>query len=194
MRAAAAAISAVAAVSLVLQLAALVQELGWGRGVFAFTAFFTILTNGLIAAAMARTAATGRAEAPLMAFLLVQIAVVALVWHLVLARMYHPVGLAWWADLGLHTLVPAGMAVFWWRLAPKAGLRPRQAALWLAWPLGFCAYAMARGAAFGWYPYFFLDPREVGQAGVAIAVLGLGLLFLALGLAVVALGRRRARG
>jgi hypothetical protein len=190
MRAAAASIAALAAASLALQLAAAASELGLARGLWLLLGFFTILTNAMVCAVMARTALAGRAAPSAIGFAAVQIAVVGLVYHVVLARMYNPTGLAWWADLGLHTLVPLATLLFWWRFG-RGALRPRHALLWLAWPLGFCLYAMVRGALTGWYPYFFLDPGVVGEAGVALWVAALTALFYGLGRLVI---RLRAAG
>lgn len=151
--------------------------------------FFTLWTNGLAAVLLGRVALTGRGAGWAPGFVAVQLTVVGVVYHALLAAQYDPQGLALVADILLHTVAPAGAAVAWWRHG-RGGAEWRDAALWLLWPLGFCAAAMARGAATGWYPYFFLDPGVVSWPGVAGAVAGLALLFLLLGLLVVALSRR----
>lgn len=190
-RAAAGALAGAAALGLGLQALANHAAGGW-PGVAEMLRFFTILTNVALAVLLARLAITGRGGAGTLGFLLVQIAVVGLVYHGVLARTHHPAGPAWWANLLLHGATPLGMLALWaW-----AGRRPLswwRAAQWLLWPLGYCLGALAGGALSGWYPYFFLDPAVLGPGGVALAVLALALLFLLLGLAVVAAGRATRR-
>jgi hypothetical protein len=57
---------------------------------------------------------------------------------------------------------------------------------WLAFPLAYFAYSLIRGAAVGWYPYPFIDPRQSGGYG-RVAV-------FAVVLAVSAIGAARSRG
>jgi len=154
--------------------------------------FFTILTNILLALVMGRVALTGRRTPATVGFVVVQIAVVGLVYHAVLAHAHHPRGAAAVANFLLHTATPLGMLAFWLGFAPRVALRWRAALVWLLWPLGFCAISLLRGAGTGWYPYFFLDPARLGWHGVGAAILALSLLFVALGLAVVGVERRRA--
>ena len=48
----------------------------------------------------------------------------------------------------------------------------------LIFPLLYVVYAMARGAADGWYAYWFLDPSRLSAAQLALNVAGLALGFL----------------
>jgi hypothetical protein len=51
---------------------------------------------------------------------------------------------------------------------------------------------LLRGAVVGWYPYFFLDPAQVANAGEFILLAGLALvLFAVVSVSVVALTRAR---
>lgn len=156
--------------------------------------FFTILTNCLVLASFGVMAARGRAlPAAWLAGLALWIAIVGVVYHLLLAALSDPVGLAWWADQGLHSAVPV-LAVLWWvGFAPKPGLGWHHAVLWLGWPLAYSVYALGRGALDGRYPYPFLDVAALGYGGVALNALGMTAGFLAAGLAVVALSRRLSR-
>lgn len=191
-RVAAGALAGAALLGLALQAMANHAANGWA-GVAEMLRFFTILTNGLLALLLARLALAGRGGAGTLGFLLVQIAVVGLVYHLVLARTHHPVGLGWWANLLLHGATPLGMLALWGRAGRGQPLSWWRAGQWLLWPLGYCLGALAGGALTGWYPYFFLDPRVLGAGGVALAILALALLFLLLGLGVVAAGRATRR-
>ncbi len=66
-----------------------------------------------------------------------------------------------WSDIVLHFALPAWTVVAWifgpgrraasWRIVPYVLLYP---ALW-------GVFTIWRGGAVGWYPYYFLDPRQV---------------------------------
>ena len=183
------ALAAAAALGLLLQAMANHAAGGWWA-VVEMGRFFTIVTNLLLVVLLARLALAGQGGPGRLGFLAVQLAVVGLVYHAVLARTHHPVGLAWWANLLLHLVTPLGMAVLWWALGRDHALSWWRAMQWLVWPLGYCLAALAGGALTGWYPYFFLNPAVLGPGGVALAILVLALIFLMLGMAVVAATRR----
>ncbi|MBP2458618.1 hypothetical protein ABID70_001178 [Clavibacter michiganensis] len=67
-----------------------------------------------------------------------------------------------WSSRLLHFVVPA-YALLDWTLAPG---RPRvtwKAVGWaMLFPVAWCAFTEVRGPRVGWYPYFFLDPAQVG--------------------------------
>lgn len=182
-------VAGASALGVALQFVADARAHGAGQALALMSGFFTLWTNALAALLLGRVALTGRGAGWAPGFVAVQLLVVAAVYHLVLARLYDPQGVAFVADILLHTVAPAGAVVAWWRHG-RGGARWRDAALWLLWPLGFCAAAMARGAATGWYPYFFLDPGVMSWPGVAASVAGLAALFFGLGLLVVAVSRR----
>ena len=62
---------------------------------------------------------------------------------------------------------PVLVVLFWLLAAPKHGLRFRTALAWMLWPLAYVGYALLRGQLEGIYPYFFVDPTEIGWIGVA---------------------------
>ncbi|GHD98593.1 hypothetical protein U879_12390 [Defluviimonas sp. 20V17] len=189
------------AVIAVLALAALVAQFlvssdlmgspGSGAVLWRMAGYFTILTNLLVLITFALAAVDDRRiGAGWSGGLTLWILVVGAVYHAVLAALWQPKGLAWWADQGLHTAVPVLVLLWWLWLADKRGLRPRHATLWLIWPLVYCAYALTRGAFSGFYPYPFLDVARLGPAMVALNVAGLIVAFALGGLALVALARR----
>ncbi|CAQ01441.1 Pr6Pr family membrane protein [Clavibacter sepedonicus] len=67
-----------------------------------------------------------------------------------------------WSSRLLHFVIPA-YALLDWTLAPG---RPRvtwKAVGWaMLFPIAWCAFTEYRGPRVGWYPYFFLDPAQVG--------------------------------
>lgn len=168
--------------------------------VWRFFGYFTILTNLLVAVTLTRVAA-GRSpggpspHASFLAGVMLAIVVVGLVYEGVLSGTVPAMGPFWWlADRTLHYAVPATFALWWLAFAPKHGLTAADPPRWLAFPLAYCAYAMARGAVDGWYPYFFIDVGALGYGRALVNAAGLALVMLAAGYGVVAavsLGRRR---
>lgn len=77
-------------------------------------------------------------------------------------------------------------------MRPHGGLRGGDIAACLILPLGYCGYAMARGAFDNWYPYPFLDVASLGAGAVAFNCAGLGLGFLTMALLIARLDRALA--
>ncbi len=89
--------------------------------------YFTVLGNLATLLIMAKVALTGKISAQTAGLITVVMAVVGLGYHGLLAGIWQPTGLAWWADQGLHTVVPL-LALLWWvGFAPKHGLVGRMA-------------------------------------------------------------------
>ncbi len=198
-RALAALIAAVAVLSVAGQghmIAGLAAEKGGhpGHALWVFLGFFTILTNLAIAVAcLARWRGRwpGWWPAPrmMLACLALNIALVGLVYHLLLSDLWNPQGLHWWADQGVHGAVPVLFLIHWALFAPKAGLVWRDALRWMIYPAGYFAYALARGAADGWYPYPFLDVGRLGYGPVLANGLGIAVILFVAGLGMVAASR-----
>lgn len=155
-------------------------------------AFFTILTNALVTVHMLAVALHWRIGAARAAGLLLSIAAVGIVYHLILARLWNPQGLAWWADLGMHTGMPLAYGLWWLLLAPK-GVVARDLPGWLIWPAAYCAYALTRGALTGFWPYPFLDADALGWPQVALNLAGMLAAFALGGWAILTLARRVSR-
>ena len=156
--------------------------------------YFTVLTNSLVAVTFLIAAARNKPVGAIWAAgLTLWICAVGAVYHAILAAIWEPVGLAWWADQGLHSAVPALVLLWWLTLADKRGLHWRHALLWLIWPAVYCVYALIRGATSGFYPYPFLDLDALTSTAVAVNIVGLVLAFAAGGLALVALSKRLDR-
>lgn len=170
--------------------------------VWSYVGYFTILTNILVAATLTLVGLGRRpgGASPWPSFLagvMLAIAVVGVVYEAVLSAVVPPMG-PWWAlaDRTLHYAVPASTVLWWIAFAPKAALTSADPPRWLVYPLLYFAYVLARGAANGWYPYFFIDVGGLGYprallhaAALTLAMLGAGYLVLG----AVALARRRLR-
>jgi hypothetical protein len=158
--------------------------LATGQKLWLMAGFFTILTNLGVAAAMLAVAKGWKISGSQAAGLVLSILVVALIYHLILADLWAPQGLAWWADQGLHSGVPLAMLV-WWLTFADMRISPRDVPKWLVWPLAYAGYALIRGAATGFWPYPFLDAATLGLPRLALNITVLVALFWTLGLVLV---------
>lgn len=154
--------------------------------------YFTILTNFGVAVLMGANAFGFPLSARLQGGLVLSILMVGLVYHTVLARLWSPTGLAWWADQGLHSAVPF-LVGGWWLIFGSRQVGLRDLPFFLLWPAIYCAYALTRGAITGFWPYPFLDADQLGWTIVARNVIGMVAAFAGLGLGLIALGRASIR-
>ena len=150
--------------------------------------FFTILTNLGVAGLMFAVARRWRMSGPVAAGLVVSAAMVGIVYHLLLARLWNPQGAAWWANQGLHTAVPLAVVCWWLAFADKA-VSPRDLPKWLVWPAIYCGFALARGYLTGFWPYPFLNGDALGPVRLGLNIVGLLVAFAALGAGVIGVAR-----
>lgn len=171
-----------------------------GQALWRYFGYFTILTNLLVV--MALTARTMPPRAGMVRILrrtdvqtavAVAIVIVAIVYHLILSRLWHPQGWSWLADQLLHTVMPLLFVLHWWFGVSKASLRWRHVLACLPYPLAYAAYVLLRGAVDGWYPYPFIDVATLGYLRVGRNACGLLVAFVAVACVLVASGRWQAR-
>lgn len=175
----------------------LAQGLGLVGSVWVYLDYFTILTNALATASLARIAADARGRlfvAPedttaIAACMLM----VGLVYNLLLRQTWHPAGWARVADELLHVAMPLLYLATWWPSTEARAWRRSRLLAWLCYPLGYLAYALLRGAADGRYPYPFLDVTALGYPRVLGYSAAVALAFLLAGAVLAALAQRRAR-
>jgi hypothetical protein len=87
-----------------------------------------------------------------------------------------------WVNAILHYLMPVAVTLDWLLDPPRVRLDlTRTVVLWMAFPLLYVLYTLARGAIVDWYPYFFVNPHRGGGyllvAGDCLAV-GIGIIAL----------------
>ena len=118
---------------------------------------------------------------------------VAIVYRAFIAGTLVQTGREKLADLFLHGVTPALVALFWFVGAPRGALRSCDVGLWAAAPLLYFAYALARGAADGIYPYPFIDVPRIGWAATALNAALIAAGFLVAGFGLVWVDRRLGR-
>ncbi|HUZ64880.1 MAG TPA: Pr6Pr family membrane protein [Acetobacteraceae bacterium] len=167
-------------------------------GVVTTFSYFTVLTNLLVAvvatACLLRRRSDNILTRPgILTAAAVYIAVVGLVYSLVLRALWQPAGLQRVLDMAEHDAMPVLFVTYWLAFVPKGGLRWKEPAAWLIYPVLYGAWALLRGALTGRYPYPFLDVRALGYSRTLANLAMLVALFLAVGLIFVALDRAIGR-
>lgn len=186
MRLAAGAVGGVALVSLVL-LGIAWTEPG-SESVSALTAiwgmaqYFTVLTNLIVGVVFLWSAIKGQwLSYSLLTASVLWIAMVGAVYHLMLAADHNPQGLLQFTNICHHTIVPLGAVAVWALVRQRTHIPWIHPVIWLSWPAAYGAYALIRGAFGGGYPYYFMDPSEVGWNGVLVSQISFSLVYLVLG-------------
>lgn len=172
-----------------LCLVALIHRLAWGLASYTIASqnFFAYLTNQsniafVVLLAIGGVIALQRDRDP--RWLTVALAMV-LTWTitagLVFALLVWQAGIRGiridvpWSDQVLHFWLPA-CTVIAWALAPGHRSVPwRVIPATLVYPLVWGAFTMIRGPLIGWYPYYFLDPRQVSGPAEFLASSGIAL-------------------
>ena len=161
---------------LALQFWLVVEVMGLAGGAWRFLAFFTILATigaALVASAVASDSTGSALARPRAKYVAAtSIALVGIVYSLWLRNSWDPQGLQKLADIALHDAAPL-LFVGAWVAGLHEQLRWRDILWALVPPALYCVYALARGAADGFYPYWFLNPaiQSPGEMIISILVL-----------------------
>jgi hypothetical protein len=168
-----------------------------GMAVWVMLRFFTIIAN-LIVAVVLTGFALGRprcATPRLLGGVTLAILLVGVVYGLLLRGLLELSGGAQLADTLLHKVTPVLVLLFWLAFALKGGLTYRDPWVWAILPLVYFAYALARGAVEGRYPYPFMNLAQLGWQRTVINAALIALGFVATGYVLVwldgAMARRR---
>ncbi|MPZ41023.1 MAG: hypothetical protein GEU95_23860 [Rhizobiales bacterium] len=168
-------------------------------GVWRFVGYFTILTNILAAVVLTHAGArpgttSGLGDSRIELSVATAMALVGIVYSVLLRALWDPQGWQKVADVTLHDVIPV-IVVLFFLLRGHGALHWRDSAFALIFPLSYCAYALVRGAADGWYAYPFLDPSKLSAAQMAANMAGLMLGVWMVAVALIALaklvGRKR---
>ena len=170
---------------------------GAWHGVWLYLAFFTILTN-LLAAATLTAVALRRSTSVLTSpgsviGIAASIVLVGIAYNLLLRNTWNPQGLQLLADVLLHDIDPPLFLGWWWLAASMRPPRYAEIIRWAGYPIAYFVYAMARGAADGFYPYPFVDVPTLGMVRVIVNALAILAGFVAIAALLIALARLRTR-
>ncbi len=147
-------------------------------------AYFTILSNVLVAVTDAVLALRPRARSLLLRVArfdaVLAITVTGVVYHVLLAPLDHQVGAEAVANQLFHTVTPVLAVVGWLVVGPRGLVDRRVLALSVLYPVAWLVFTLVRGAVIGWYPYPFLQVGDLGYGRVALNCAGITLLFLVL--------------
>lgn len=163
-----------------------------------FWTYFTHLTNlGLVLVYLAALTGwrwLGWFRRPhTMALLACYITLVMVYYHFALAPFFEFEGGLLIATILLHYVAPLYFLFWWAAFAPHGALRLADLPRMVVPGLVYVAWALARGAVTGDYPYAILDAGLNGYGGVAIGVGMLLLAVLVLCAAAVLVDRRLGR-
>lgn len=115
------------------------------------------------------------------------ILITGIVYSLLLADGWESYGTG---DTLAHVVVPAAVLADWTaRRSRGAPFRAWYPVAWLGYLVCYVTAVLVRGALTDRYPYYFLNPGEVGTDGVATYIAAFLAGFTALGYAVLAAGR-----
>jgi hypothetical protein len=159
--------------------------------------YFTILSNLLVGVTNAVLALRPRARSTALRVArfdaVLAILVTGVVYHLLLADLYHLTGAEEVANQLFHTVTPLLTVVGWLLFGPHGHIDRRVVGFSVLYPLAWLAFTLVRGAVIGWYPYPFVDVGVLGYGRVALNCAGVTALFLAVAAVLAVLDRRLAR-
>jgi len=197
--------AALGVLGLVLQLIANVISIhGFGKSlgsVVNFFSYFTILTNvaitlwfilGFVSLQRGQTRWWGDSAEVKGAVIVAGTVTIIVYWTLLVDIPIHTrIGEV--ANFLLHLGVPLGIWVDW--LLTREAIRrsyTQMMGLWLIFPIAFMLYTELRGPFAHFYPYFFMDPNQVGGVGPLILwLIGVAVLFAVVATAIYWLYRVR---
>ncbi len=162
-----------------------------------FFSYFTVLTNILVAigcTALLRERGAWRSffsRPDVLTAIAVYITIVGMVYNVILRGLWKPEGLQRIVDELLHTIVPLLFVLFWCFYISRYALRWKQALYWLLYPFIYCVYVLVRGALSGFYPYPFIDVKQLGYGPVFLNCLYMMAAFLFFSALYIAIGKGR---
>lgn len=161
-----------------------------------FFSYFTILTNILVTASF--TFALNNTTSKLRSFftnytvvsgIALNILIVGILYHILLANIWNPQGWQLLADILLHTVSPVVYLIYWLAYDGKYKLTIKNALAWLIYPLLYLGYALILGKGTGNYPYYFIDVNELGYQQVLLNSLWIMVAFVAMALLFIGANR-----
>ena len=174
--------------------------LTYAGGFIRFFSFMTIWTNILVTLHFITALAAPNSRFGL--FLskpiiqtgtLVYILVVAIVYHFLLADLWHPVGMQAVADISLHYIVPFFYLLYYVVFAPKGLQQYKNSFKWLLYPLAYIIFSLIYGAISHLYPYPFIDLQKLGLSMLVRNILLLSVAYYLFGLLIIFVDKKMAK-
>ena len=168
---------------------------GLVRGTITYFGFFTLLGNILVALAFIAPLLPNASQASFFnrpgvrTAIGVYILVIAVIFYLLLRKLYQPTGLGWFLNILLHYVDPPLYLFDWAVFVQKRDLTFRQIPFWLIFPLAYAVVTLLHGAVSGYYPYPFLNAEAYGYRQISINIAALTLFFIIVSATYVAAGR-----
>jgi hypothetical protein len=188
----AACIAAAAWIGLIVQFAELHHANSAAMSLWIMFAFFTILTNVLVAVVFSSIVIDrGVLRSDwIVAGTVLSIVLVGAVNALLLWGQLELSGGSALVDKLLHVVTPLCALLYWIFFARKGGLAWRDPLLWAIYPLAYLVYAIARGVTTGKYAYPFLNVLTLGWSRTAVNAWYIAVAFMVCGYAMVWIDRR----
>lgn len=169
---------------------------GAGELLIRYFSYFTIQTNILVAICftvllLLPSSAWGRffSRQQTISAITVYIVIVGLIYNTILRFLWEPQGMQKLVDELLHTVIPLAVLVYWFAFTPKDRLQWRDVWPWLIYPFAYIVYILIRGAVSGFYPYPFINTRQLGINQVLVNSVGIALVFVCMSFFLVFIAR-----
>ncbi|WP_034297171.1 Pr6Pr family membrane protein [Herbaspirillum sp. RV1423] len=105
---------------------------------------------------------------------------VGIAYNLLLRQLWQPAGFRALVNESLHTVIPLLSMVYWIFFVPSFQPSLKKSLLWLVYPVVYLFVTLWRGDNSGFYPYPFINVRDLGYPHVLLNSVGLFAGFLLL--------------
>ena len=161
-----------------------------------YFSYFTIQTNIIVAVCysvllLKRSSGWGRffSRQQTLAAVTVYIVIVGLIYNTILRFLWAPEGLQKVVDELLHSIIPLMAIAAWLAFAAKDQLQWKNIFAWLIYPFAYIFYVLIRGSISGFYPYPFINTRQLGLNKVVVNAVGIAFVFICMSLLLVLIGK-----
>lgn len=161
-----------------------------------FFSFYTILTNLLVAFYFTSQAFFVNTKSGMFfskpassTAVTTYILLVGLGYQFLLRHIWDPQGLQWIVDELLHSVIPLLMLLYWWIFVTRAVIPFTSVFTWALYPVAYFGFVLLRGAASGFYPYYFIDVSRIGYSSAILQSLVMLAAFFGIALILILLKR-----
>ncbi len=170
------------------------------EAILRYFTFFTILTNILVAVCSTTLLVSPASRwgqyfsrQTVRAAITIYILVVGAVYNSILRFLWAPQGMQQLVDELLHTAIPLLFIFYWIIFVRKDQLQWKNILNWLIYPLVYFIVIIVRGPFADYYPYPFVNVRELGYPTVFLNSALLTLAFGVISLLFVGIGKMTAK-